>query len=87
MRERHNSILQCLVRAIPSEGKNIFVVQAISPDALRPDIVLVDQTTNNATIVDVTIPYESGTEAFNKARRKSTKIRWAKSLDEGTTIL
>ena len=33
MRERHNTILQCLVKAANKEDKDLFVEQSFSPDA------------------------------------------------------
>ena len=45
VRTRHNMVLHRLVRAIRPENKHIFVEQAISPDAVRPDLVVVDETT------------------------------------------
>ena len=68
MRERHNAILQRLVRAINKEGKHLYVEQSISPDNLHPDVLLHNPTTKEAVIADVSVPYESGPEAFNKAR-------------------
>ena len=68
MRERHNTILQRLVKAANKEDKDLFVEQSFSPDALHPDIVLHDRLTKNAVVVDVTLSYESGPDAFCKAR-------------------
>ena len=68
MRARHNAILQRLVRAIPTEGKDLFVENSFSPNDQRPDIVLRDQATGRTVVVDVTVTYEGGPEAFNKSR-------------------
>ena len=70
MRERHNSVLQRVVRALSKEGKDMFVEQSFSPTNLRPDIVVHDRTTKEAVVVDVMVPYESGQEALLKARRE-----------------
>ncbi len=70
IRARHNTVLQRLVRAIPKDGVNVFVEQDISPDHLRPDIVLHDPATKRAVVVDVTVPYESGPGAIQEARQK-----------------
>ena len=67
MRTRHNMVLHRLVRAIWPENKHIFVEQAISPDAVRPDLVVVDET-KDTVVIDVTIPYEADRDAFEKAR-------------------
>jgi hypothetical protein len=45
MRARHNQVLERLVKAIPKEGMELYVEQAISPDNLRPDILLHDPST------------------------------------------
>ncbi len=57
-------MLQRLEQDIPKDGINVFVEQDISPDHLRPDIVLHDRATNRAVVVDVTVPYESGPGAI-----------------------
>ena len=68
MRDRHNTILERLVEAIPKDGLEVYVEQAISPDNLRPDILLHNPSTGSTVVADVTIPYESGKDAFMKAR-------------------
>ena len=57
-----------MAKAIPKDGKEVFIEQSFFPDNLRPDIVVRDQTTGETAIVDVTVPYESGRDAFSKAR-------------------
>ena len=42
MRERHNLVLQRVVRATLKEGKDVLVEQSFSPDHPRPNIVLRD---------------------------------------------
>ena len=39
-----------------------------SPGDLRPDLTIINSTSGEAIIVDVTIPFEAGPEAFDKAR-------------------
>jgi hypothetical protein len=68
MRARHNQVLERLVKAIPKEGMELYVEQAVSPDNLRPDILLHDPSTGSTVVAEVTIPYESGSDAFVKAR-------------------
>ncbi len=47
----------------------MFVEQAFLPDNLRPDLVIIDKTTKNTTIIaDVTVPYKADQVAFKKAR-------------------
>ena len=91
MRQRHNAILERLVKAIPKEGKDVFVEQAISTDNLRPDILLRDSSTKEAVVVDVTVPYESRPDALQKARaekeQKYEGLRaWMSTQDDYTTI-
>ena len=53
MRERHNSVLKKLVKAIPSEVGNKYVeqqVQGCSED-LRPDIVIKNTSSSTAYVV------------------------------------
>jgi hypothetical protein len=84
MRERHNTILSRVVRAIRKDGKDVFVEQSISPDALKPDIVVRDQATKATTVVDVTVPYEGSANAFLQARTlKEQKYAGLKSWMEG----
>jgi hypothetical protein len=75
MRERHNTVLSRLVRAIPNEVGNVFIEQKIpeSPGDLRPDVVVLNQSQNTATIVDVTIPFETDESAFEEARNEKLR--------------
>jgi len=73
MRDRHNAVLQRLVRGTWKEGKDIFVENAFSPDKLRPDLVVVDHRTRHVAVIDVTISYEAGEGAFEKARAEKTQ--------------
>jgi len=73
MRECHNAVLRRVTKAIPKDGKDTFVEQSFSPDNLRPDIVVRDQTTGETTIVDVTVPYESGRDAFSRSRAEKVQ--------------
>ena len=57
MRDRHNSVLKRLVKAIPPEVGDKFVEQRVQEctEDLRPDIVIKNSSTSTAYIVDVTI--------------------------------
>ena len=62
----------------------MFIDQAIpdAPGILRPDLVTTSETT--MTIVDVTIPIESGPDSFHKSRAEKTQkysdlVQWANS--------
>ena len=87
MRARYNLVLHRLVRAVRPENKHIFVEQAISSDAVRPDLVVVDRTTKDTVVIDVTVPYEADRDAFEKARAEkiqkySTLISWTSTQQE-----
>ena len=73
MRARYNLVLHRLVRAVRPENKHIFVEQAISSDAVRPDLVVVDRTTKDTVVIDMTLPYEADRDAFEKARRRKSR--------------
>ena len=81
MRERHNSILKRLVKAVPQSAGNKFVEQKVlnSPYDLRPDLVVLNDEANSATIVDVTIPFEASPHTFTTAgeeKLRSTLLWW-----------
>ena len=82
--DRHNTILQRVVRAIDKEGKDLFVEQTISPDSLHPDIVLRKTATRETVVVDITVAYESGKDALGKARaEKESKYAGLKAWLDG----
>ena len=55
MRQRHNAVLQRVVKALSKEGKDVFVEQDISPDKLRPDIVVKDRVSCSMVVDDLTM--------------------------------
>ncbi|XP_044766258.1 uncharacterized protein LOC123322378 [Coccinella septempunctata] len=59
---RHNAVQDRLVKAIPARMGVIHVNKRVpgSDSALRPDIVVVDETKSRLTVVDVAIPFEGG---------------------------
>ena len=73
MRERHNLILHRLAKAIPRHIDDCFLEQQIpgSPGDLQPDIYITNKDSGEAIIVDVTTLFETGTEAFDKARSEN----------------
>ena len=75
MRERHNTILQRLVKAVPREAGDKFIEQKIrdSTGDLRPDLVILNSKRKTATIVDVTIPYEGEVTSFEAARAEKLR--------------
>ena len=71
MRERHNAILERTRKAINvPEGETLLIDQKVpqSSNQLRPDIQLTNR--QKLVLVDVTVPFETGPEAFAKARDK-----------------
>jgi hypothetical protein len=77
-------MVSCLATAIPTRG-TISVDQgvegAIGDKAyLRPDNVIRDDVERRIVIVDVVVPFENGTAAFDKAREE--KVRKYHSLVE-----
>ena len=84
MRSRHNTILERIRKAVPENAGTLLIDQKIpgSPGQLRPDITLMEA--DRVSIIDVTIPYESGPDAFEKARAEkegkySELVEWARS--------
>ena len=68
--QRHNDILQRLVKAVPDTLGNKFVEQEIpgDPERNKPDLVIVSPDNQTATIVDVTVPFEGEEDSLTKAR-------------------
>ena len=75
MRERHNKILERLVKAIPADLGDKFKEQKPLrfPGDLRPDLVVHNRNSGEVTIIDVTIPFESDKDAFDKARNEKAQ--------------
>lgn len=70
-RERHNAILERTRKAVNVlEGGTFLIDQKVtqSSNQLRPDIQLANG--RKLVLVDVTVPFETGPEAFAKARDK-----------------
>ena len=83
MRERPNLILHRLAKAIPCQIGNCFLEQKYLV-LLRPDIYIINKDFGEAIIVDVTTPFETSPEAFDKARSEKIDkctplIYWLKS--------
>ena len=69
-RQRHNEILQRLIKAIPDSLGNKFVEQEVpgDPEKNKPDLEIISPDNQKATIVDVTVPFEGEEESLSKAR-------------------
>jgi hypothetical protein len=84
-RQRHNQIVERIRKAVASRPNTTTLIDQKIPGSsvpLRPDVTLIED--NKITIVDVTIPFESGPDAFEKARaEKDTKysdlLSWART--------
>ena len=70
IRQRHNDILQHLVKAVPDTLGNKFVEQEIpgNPERNNPDLVIISPDNQTATVVDVTVPFEGEEDSLTKAR-------------------
>ena len=70
IRQRHNDILQRLVKAVPNTLGNKFVEQEIpgDPERNKPDLVIISPDNQTATIVDITVPFEGEEDSLTKAR-------------------
>ena len=76
MRSRHREILKRIKKAIPKELGEIYLEQEIpgDPEKNRPDLVVINRTTDKAIVVDVTIPFEGEENSLQSARvTKETK--------------
>ncbi|KAH1173772.1 hypothetical protein KIL84_017611 [Mauremys mutica] len=64
---RHNTIQDCLARAIPPPMGKVAINSAISgtDSQLRPDIIITNEDRKKIIMVDVTVPFENRTPAFH----------------------
>ncbi|XP_067139092.1 uncharacterized protein [Centruroides vittatus] len=78
--KRHDNILRRLSNAFTKENGLLLINQRVPDftDNCRPDLVYIDDAAKEATIVDVTVPFENGEEAFSTAR--TAKIRKYQNL-------
>eukprot|EP00117_Sycon_ciliatum_P030945 scpid47705/ scgid24297/ Retrovirus-related Pol polyprotein from type-2 retrotransposable element R2DM; Retrovirus-related Pol polyprotein from type II retrotransposable element R2DM; Protease; Reverse transcriptase; Endonuclease len=77
IRERHNAILQRLHKALP-RGNRAVLDQKLPdcPIDLRVDLQVIDPDKKVATLVDVGMPFENGSDAFSRVRqRKEEKYK------------
>ena len=60
MREQHNTILGRLIRAVPATMGNKFTEQVVTgdPQGLKPDLVILNDATKWAVVMDVTIAFD-----------------------------
>ena len=60
IRHRHNAILHQLAKAIPPSRGTQYLEQMIpgDPQGLKPDVVVLNETTKEAWVIDVTVPFE-----------------------------
>lgn len=81
IRHRHNNILKRLSNAIPHWKGHQFKEQVVlgEPQGLKPDLAVLNESTKEAFIVDVTMPFE-GTDSFQAARMEERKYHHLKAL-------
>ena len=70
IRTRHNDILHRLSRAIPRYMGTQYLEQKLpgDPQNLKPDLVLLNEAAGQATVIDVSVPFE-GENALEVSRR------------------
>ncbi|KAL5510040.1 hypothetical protein EMCRGX_G005508 [Ephydatia muelleri] len=81
-RQRHTNILKRLANAVPHWKGRQYKEQMVPGDSqgLKPDLVVLNDTTKEAFIVDVTMPFE-GMDTFSTARpEKERKYNHLKAL-------
>ena len=86
IRSRHGEILKRIRKAIPEHLGEVFLEQEIpgDPEKNRPDLVVINRTTDKVIVVDVTIPFEGEEESLHKARAtKETKYSRLKTWLQG----
>ena len=82
LRHRHNNILKWLANAVPQWKGQQFKEQVVpgDPQGLKPDLVVLNDVTKEAYVVDVTMPFE-GSDSFRAARaEKERKYHHLKAL-------
>lgn len=74
IRHRHNAILHRLSKAIPRTRGIQYLEQMVpgDPQGLKPDIVILNDSTSEAFVIDVTVPFEGPEGTLEEARE--TKI-------------
>ena len=74
IRQRHNNILTRLANAVPPWKGRQYKEQMVSgdPQGLKPDLVVLNDVSNEAYVVDVTMPFE-GSGSFAMARTEKEK--------------
>lgn len=76
VRERHNAVLERLIRAIPPSVRSKFKEQPVpnTHGANRPDLTIISPNGRSVIMVDVSIPFEGSPQALEKAAKaKITK--------------
>ena len=69
IRDRHNAVLERLIRAIPPSMGNKFKEQPLpeTTGANRTDLTIISTDGNSAILVDVCVPFEGSPEALHEA--------------------
>ena len=84
MRTRHNNIVKRLTKALPNDAGDVYTEQVIPEDTrgLKPDLVILNSTTKTATVVDVTIPFDTEQAMAAAKKEKETKYAYLKQILE-----
>ena len=85
IRARHNAILHRLSKAIPTGQGRQFLEQSIPGDtsALKPDLVVLDELTHRATVIDVSVPFEGEGLLEESRRAKVAKYSYLEGILQG----
>lgn len=70
--ERHDRVVQRLIRAATSNGRWVVLTenQEYGASTSRPDLILINNSTSEALVLDVAMPFEDGLEKFNNRRQE-----------------
>ena len=74
VRERHNAVLERLIRAIPPSVGSKFKEQSVpnTSGANRPDLTIILPNGHSVILVDVSIPFEGCPQALEEAAKAKT---------------
>ena len=74
VRERHNAVLERLIRAIPPSVGSKFKEQSVpnTSGANRPDLTIISPNGHSVILVDISIPFEGCPQALEEAAKAKT---------------
>ncbi|XP_023219821.1 uncharacterized protein T26G10.4-like [Centruroides sculpturatus] len=73
--QRHNAVVNRLVKAFQPRGATVLVNQRVPGyhENCRPDLVILHEESKSATVIDVTTPFENDRPAFDAAREEKER--------------